>query len=209
MLRIERRLWSRGYLRVAGVDEAGRGPLAGPVVAGAVVLPPGFSMPGLTDSKRLTARRREILAGRLRATPDLRYAIVSVPAREIDRTDILRATEEAMRRALSRLSSRPDFVIVDGRPIRGLDLPQEGVVKGDALSWSIAAASVLAKTARDRLMDRYALRYPAYGFASNRGYATAGHLKALREHGPSPLHRVTFEPVRRAAGLGQAEFAGW
>ena len=209
MLRIERAIRSRGYARVAGVDEAGRGPIAGPVLAAAVVLPSGFSMPGLTDSKQLTAARRVAFYERLRTTAGVHRAVVSVSVGEIDRTDILRATEAAMRRALARLACGVEFALVDGRPIRGLDLPQEGVVGGDALSWSIAAASILAKVTRDRIMDRYARRYPDYGFESNRGYATAQHLAALSVHGPCPIHRLTFEPVRRAAGLGQLEFGGW
>lgn len=188
-------LWQRGYRFVAGVDEVGRGPLAGPVVAAAVIWAPGDFVPGLMDSKRLAAHRREELARIIRQRA-LAWGIGAASARYIDRHNIWQATYLAMRRALRRLPVAPDFVLVDGFPIPGLPWPQQGLPGGDAVSASIAAASILAKVWRDALMERLDRRYPQYFFAQNRGYPTPQHLAALREFGPSPHHRLSYAPLK-------------
>lgn len=184
----------RGFRWVAGVDEAGRGPLAGPVVAAAVILPEKAALLGVTDSKKLPARRREELAALIRA----RAVAVSVGCAdpdEIDRTNILQATFSAMLRALRGLEVPPDFVLLDGPYSLPLHLPQRGVVQGDARSLSIAAASIIAKVHRDRLMNDYHTLYPAYGFHRHKGYPTAEHREALRRFGPCPIHRRSFQGV--------------
>ena len=191
ILDYERTLWRRGLSRVAGVDEAGRGPIAGPVVAAAVILAEGVGIEGATDSKALTRHRRSELAGEIHA----RAAAVSLgaaSAREIDRVNILRATARAMNRALVRLPVRPDHVVVDGLPVRDLAWEHEALVGGDGLVHSIACASIVAKVCRDRLMTRLAARYPGYGWERNMGYATLGHRRAVREGGLTPHHRTTF-----------------
>lgn len=188
----ERELWRRGYRLVAGVDEAGRGPLAGPVVAAAVILPPGLDLPGVDDSKRLGPQARAEAYRRIRRVA-LAVGVGHASPREIDRLDILRATHEAMRRAIRRLRLRPDAVLVDGRqPIPGLDLPQQAVVGGDGRSVSIAAASIVAKVWRDRLMAAVHLRFPQYGFDRHKGYPTPEHREALARWGETPLHRRRF-----------------
>ena len=190
-------LWREGWALVAGVDEVGRGPLAGPVVAAAVVFPAGAKrIRGLDDSKRLTARERERLARVIR----MRAVAVGVGAasvREIDRLNIRRASILAMRRALDRLRPPlgPPYVLVDGLPCPELGLPHEAIVDGDARCCSIAAASVIAKTVRDRLMRRLDLRHPAYAWGRNKGYSTEYHLHALTRHGATVHHRTSFEPV--------------
>lgn len=167
------------------------GPLAGPVVAAAVIFAPGRGLYGVDDSKRLTAKRRERLAAEIRAEA-LAYAVVDVDPREIDTLNIYRAGLEAMRRAVSQLEPPPDYLLVDGRRIPGMALPQDGVIGGDALCHAIAAASILAKTRRDALMVEYDARYPGYDFGSHKGYATAAHRDAIRRLGPSPIHRRSF-----------------
>lgn len=194
----EKRLHSQGIRPVAGVDEAGRGPLAGPVVACAVILPEKFSGEGLTDSKKLTALQREKHFAALTSRIDVVYAIGVCEAEEIDRLNILRATHEAMRRALVGLTTTPAHALVDGLPVRGLPIEHTALVGGDGLSLSIAAASVIAKVTRDRLMHRWHVEYPAYGFSQHKGYGTAAHLNALNHHGPCPIHRRSFAPVAQA-----------
>lgn len=192
---IEKTLWAEGRL-VAGVDEAGRGPLAGPVVAAAVVFPLGCELSGLDDSKKLTAKRREefLVAIQKRAL-SVCWAITHKDV--IDRCGIARATYDSMVQALTGLSCRPDFVLIDGpRLPSGLTIPARGIVDGDAKSCSIAAASIIAKVVRDRLMLRIHERYPQYGFDHHKGYATEAHLAALAQHGPCPCHRRSFAPVR-------------
>ena len=181
---------------IAGVDEAGRGPLAGTVAAGAVVLPEDFTLPGLDDSKKLTAARRERLYEELVADDRVRWACGWADVEEIERLNILRATHLAMRRAVTALDGpQPDMVLIDGLPVRDFLWPQQAVVKGDALSLSIAAASIIAKVERDRLMVALDAAFPLYQFASHKGYGTAAHLAALQQHGPSPHHRRSFQPV--------------
>lgn len=189
--RFEREFWRRGLRRVAGVDEAGRGPLAGPVVAAAVILPPGARLPGLDDSKRLSPAVRLRLYRRILRVA-VAVAVGHASPREVDRLNVHRAAQEAMRRALRRLCPPPEAVLVDGLPLPGLELPQRAVVGGDALCRSIAAASVVAKVWRDRLMDRLDRRYPQYGFARHKGYPTRDHRLALERYGPSPVHRQSF-----------------
>ncbi len=187
----------RGSQRIAGVDEVGRGPLAGPVVAVAVVLPPGFSLP-VADSKALTATTRERLAEAMQADPGVEIGFGVVDARGIDELNILRATHAAMRQALLSLPRLPDYALVDGLRVPGLPVPAEFLVKGDARSASIAAASIVAKVHRDHFMDEQDVAWPGYGFARNKGYGTPEHLDALRRQGPCPLHRRSFAPVRDA-----------
>jgi ribonuclease HII len=188
-------LWCEGRSVVAGVDEAGRGPLAGPVVAAAVVFPVGAKrIRGLDDSKLLTARQRDRLAVRIRERA-LAVAVGAASVREIDRFNIRRASILAMRRALRRLGIVPTAVLVDGLPCPELDCPHEAIIDGDARCHSIAAASVIAKTIRDLLMDRLSAHHPVYCWASNKGYATPEHLDALQLHGPTRHHRWSFAPV--------------
>jgi len=185
----------RGFNRVAGVDEVGRGPLAGPVMAAAVILPIGFSLP-VADSKVLTARARERLSEAILADPAVHVGLGVLDAVAVDRLNILRATHEAMRMALAALDVEPDFALVDGLAVPRLPTPAEFLVKGDSRSASIAAASIVAKVERDRYMVEQAETWPGYGFARNKGYGTREHIDALRRLGPCPLHRRSFAPVR-------------
>ncbi|MFH1008073.1 MAG: ribonuclease HII [Candidatus Latescibacterota bacterium] len=194
LLRFERELWQKGVRAIAGVDEAGRGPLAGPVVAAAVILPQTFLLPGLDDSKKLSESRREILFDLIRSQA-VAVSVGTVGHEEIDRTNILRASLRAMRESLEGLSPPPDRVLVDGSQLPGSRFPERAIVDGDARSLSIAAASVIAKVTRDRLMCAYDRTYPEYGFARHKGYGTAEHRDALRETGPCPIHRKSFRIV--------------
>jgi ribonuclease HII len=195
----ERRLASLGHRRIAGVDEVGRGCLAGPVLAAAVVLDPVRPIGGLRDSKQVAPGQRARLARRV-AERALACGVGIVEAEEIDRTDILRATKEAMRRAVQALAAPPDFVLVDALTIPGVSIPQKAIVRGDQISASIAAASILAKVYRDGMMRTFHAVYPAYRFDENKGYGTAAHLRALRSHGTTPLHRLTFRGVAAPGG---------
>lgn len=192
----EARLRARGFELVAGVDEVGRGPLAGPVVAAAVILDPDHLPDGLNDSKKLTASVRERLF-----TEIMRHAhvaIASIPAARIDVINIRQATFEAMAGALNGLAVRADFALIDGRDVPPLPCPAEALIGGDRRSLSIAAASIIAKVTRDRMMTLLAQTYPDYGFEKHMGYGTAKHLKALDLHGPTPLHRMSFAPLKHA-----------
>mgnify|MGYP000706821793 CR=1 FL=1 len=180
---------------ICGVDEAGRGPLCGPVVAAAVVLDPEYPIPGLTDSKKLSARRREALAERIRASA-LAWAVAEASVEEIDRLNILHATLLAMQRAVEALWLPPDLARIDGNRCPALGCAAEAVVKGDATVAEISAASILAKTTRDAWMDEIDRSHPEYGFARHKGYPTPAHLQALRAHGALPIHRRSFGPVR-------------
>ena len=195
----ERGFWSRSLSWVAGVDEAGRGPLAGPVVAAAVVLREGVGVEGADDSKRVSREEREEVARRIREQA-VAVTVGAASAREIDEINILRATARAMERAIRRLPRHPDHVVVDGLPMRDLAWEHEAVVGGDALVHSVACASIVAKVCRDRLMARLARRYPEYGWERNMGYGTEEHRAAIRRVGPTPHHRLTF-------GLEQLELA--
>lgn len=203
-LEFEEQARAAGHRLIAGVDEAGRGPLAGPVVAAAVVLPQAVAIPGLDDSKKLAARRREALYEALVASPGVSWGIGIIGAEEIDRLNILQATRQAMETALAALDPPPDIALLDGLPFREFAFRSRAIVGGDARSLSIAAASIIAKVTRDRLMRRLHGEFPGYGFDRNKGYGTAEHLDALRRLGPCPLHRRSFAPVAQAAlpGIG-------
>ncbi|MCL4181478.1 MAG: ribonuclease HII [Verrucomicrobia bacterium] len=202
-LRFELALAERGVLRIAGVDEAGRGPLAGPVTAAAVVLPRSWlrqglpsELQGLNDSKQLSPAQRECFFARLTGNPQVHWHVASLEAPRVDALNILRATHQAMRQAIAGIQPPPQHILLDGRPASLLNLPVTPLVKGDTLSYSIAAASVLAKVTRDRLMLEYDLRYPGYGFAVHKGYGTPEHLAALQRLGPCPIHRRSFAPLK-------------
>ena len=191
------RKWDGEFSFVAGVDEAGRGCCAGPVCAAAVIFTDRSRIPaGVNDSKQLTHKQRMELREAILAEPSALAAVAMVDQDEIDRTDILRATWLAMRNAVLALPRPADFVLVDGNPVQGLPVPSENIVKGDAKSASIAAASILAKTSRDLFMMEAAKQYPQYQFEVHKGYCTKLHTDLIRKYGPCPLHRKTFEPVR-------------
>jgi len=194
-LKHENALRKTGLQIIAGIDEAGRGPLAGPVVAAAVILPQDFRLPGVDDSKKLTHEQRVELYALLTGRPGVVWAVAAVEHDEIDRVNILRASHQAMRRAVQALATLPQHALIDGLPVRPFPIPHTAIVKGDALSKSIAAASILAKVTRDRIMVRLDAEYPSYGFAQHKGYATELHLERLKLHGPCPIHRKTFLPV--------------
>jgi ribonuclease HII len=195
---LEKELQALGHRLVAGIDEAGRGPLAGPVTAAAVILPEGYHHDAVNDSKQLSESRREKVYEDLISDETVVWAWGQVEAGEIDRINILRATHLAMARAVEALSIQPDIALVDGREVKGLPVPHRGVIKGDTLSLSIAAASIIAKVERDRMMVKYAARWPEYGFESHKGYGTKAHLEALNKHGPCEIHRCSFEPVAQS-----------
>jgi len=184
-----------GFKFVAGIDEAGRGPLAGPVSAAAVILPDGFSHRLLDDSKKLTAKRREALYEELTNRDDIIWATSLGDVEEIDSINILGSTHAAMGRAAEAITPRPDYCLIDGLAVPRFPIPSEGIVKGDGKSFSIAAASVIAKVIRDRIMLGYADQYPEYGFERHKGYGTKLHMEALKKHGPCPIHRKSFAPV--------------
>jgi len=194
--RFERAARKLGWTRIAGLDEAGRGALFGPVVAGAVILNPKRRIVGLDDSKKLTAERRAELAERIREYA-LAWAVAEIDAQRIDAWNIYQASRQAMTAALGELSLQPDYLLIDAMQLDVL-IEQKSLIKGDARSVSIAAASILAKTHRDTRMDEWDAIYPQYGLARHKGYATADHLVALRQYGPTPLHRHSFAPVRDA-----------
>jgi len=194
LLAYDRERSAGGRLRLAGVDEAGRGCWAGPVVAAAVVLPPGWAPDGLDDSKKLTPRRRERLCREIVAGA-LDWGACAVSAAEIDRSNILRATLRAMARAVAKLEPAPGLVLVDGNQLPRLTAPGETVVRGDGTSAAVAAASVLAKVFRDRIMAAWERHFPGYGFASHKGYGAARHRDAIDRLGPCPLHRLTYRPL--------------
>lgn len=189
-----------GHSLVAGVDEAGRGPLAGPVVVAAVILPPGLFLPKLNDSKKLSAKAREVLYEQIvKSAVAVSRAFID-PA-TIDRVNIYQATMHGMYDAIFGLQSQPQHVLIDAMPLKELPMPSLSLIKGDSKSASIAAASIVAKVERDRLMDEYDKQYPQYGFARHKGYGTAEHVEALQNYGPCPIHRRSFEPVKSLTGF--------
>jgi len=190
----------QGYRVIAGIDEAGRGPLAGPVSAAAVVLPEGYVVEGLNDSKKLTEKARERIYAQLMASEDVLWGHSFGEPAEIDEVNILRANDAAMARAVAQIPA-VDYVLIDGRPVKNFPLPSEGIIKGDSKSLSIAAASIIAKVKRDHEMVRYDAEYPEYGFAKHKGYGTVAHREALKKFGPCPIHRRSFAPVAEAARL--------
>lgn len=197
--RFEKQLYQEGYTYIAGIDEVGRGPLAGPVVAAAVILPLDFYLPGVNDSKALSEKKRQRLSVQIKESA-LSWAIGIVSPAVIDRDNILNATYEAMRIAGKALLPKPEFLLIDAVKIPDININQLAIIKGDALSISIACASIIAKTERDEIMKGYDLLYPHYGFARHKGYATREHLLALEEYGPCPIHRHSFEPIKSMRG---------
>jgi ribonuclease HII len=193
--RYEKKLRAIGVARIAGIDEAGRGALAGPVVAAAVILPERFRHRKLNDSKQLAPELREKIYQELTGNSDIVWAIGVVDHEEIDRINILRATHKAMRAALGALAGPPEHVLIDGLPVYPFPCPQTAIIDGDCLSLSIAAASVIAKVTRDAMMRKFCARFPEYCFSQHKGYSTELHLTKLHEHGPCPIHRRSFEPV--------------
>lgn len=196
LLEREVALWKCGYRLIAGVDEVGRGPLAGPVVACACILPRGIAFHGVKDSKSLNPPERKRLADFLISHSDVHYSIACFSHEKVDELNILQATLLAMREALLTLAVAPDFVLVDGRDKPPTDIPTMPIIRGDATCQSIAAASIIAKVHRDELMDEYHKQYPEYGFDKHKGYGTAAHRKAIEQHGPCPIHRKSFAPFR-------------
>ena len=195
MLSFEHKKWAQGIMMVAGVDEAGRGPLAGPVVVAAVIFTDHEKIPVVNDSKQLSAKKRELLYEQIISTPGVLYSIQEVSETIIDEKNILQATHLGMRNAVSDLKVA-EFALIDGLPVPNFPTPCQAIVKGDAKSASIAAASILAKTFRDKIMAKYAEKYPEYGFENHSGYGTKAHIEALQKYGPTPIHRKTFAPVR-------------
>jgi ribonuclease HII len=201
--RYEHKVLASGITHIVGVDEAGRGPLAGPVVAAAVCFPIEWILGGLpkkirkvNDSKQLNAAERHSLFCELTSHPQVRYAVASVDEQMIDQINILQATHRAMNLAISQFDPLPEHALVDGLPVKTLCCPQTAIVDGDCLSYSIAAASIIAKVTRDRMMIEFHQMYPVYGFHEHKGYGTPAHVAAIKQHGPCPIHRMTFSPVR-------------
>ena len=194
LYRIENDLRDRGFKNVLGTDEAGRGPMAGPLVAAAVILPPGLVIPGLNDSKKLSPKKREELYD-LIASVAIEVQTEVIPVEEIDRINVLEASKKAMRACIEKMRTPVDYVLADAVELE-LDLPMLGIIKGDAKAAAIAAASIIAKVTRDRLMVSYDEIYPEFGFKKHKGYVTKHHLEMLAKHGPCPLHRRSFAPVR-------------
>lgn len=191
--------YQEGYRLVAGIDEVGRGPIAGPVVAAAVILPRSFFLPGVNDSKLLNEKKRLQMAEQIKKGA-VAWSIAMISSQQIDRKNILQATKEAMRTAVAELTPRPDFLLVDAVTIPDQDAKQYPIIKGDRLSISIACASIIAKVERDHAMQNYDSLYPGYGFARHKGYATREHILALENLGPTPIHRGSFEPVKTMLG---------
>lgn len=192
----EERLRKRGYSIIAGVDEAGRGPLAGPVVACACILPDKALIEHVNDSKKLTKEKREVLFNKLTTNKDVFYGIGIVDQKRIDEINIFQASLEAMVIAINNLPKKADFLLFDGKFSPTVSIPNQSIVKGDSLSISIAAASIIAKYTRDAIMEEYHTKYPEYGFSSHKGYGTKKHLDAIEKHGPCEIHRKTFDPIK-------------
>lgn len=195
----ERQASEEGFKLVAGVDEAGRGPLAGPVAVAAVILPKEIYLPYLNDSKKLSEKRREILFDMIKEQA-VAYSVVFVDKNTIDRENIYQATQNGMYDAILKLNPKPDKILIDAMPLEKLPIPHLSIVKGDAKSASIAAASILAKVTRDRFMREMDAIYPEYGFKNHKGYGTKAHIEAIKKYGPCPLHRETFEPIKSMIG---------
>lgn len=196
MLVYEQEAYQKGFRLIAGVDEAGRGPLAGPVVAAACILPKDLLIAGIDDSKKLTSQKRKVIFEELKSNPSVTYAIGIVDSTEIDRLNIYKATILAMWQAVNQLATFPDCLLVDGMELPQFPIECYKIFKGDQLSLSIAAASIIAKETRDEIMRKFHQEWPLYGFDQHKGYGTPQHLSALENHGPCPIHRFSFEPVR-------------
>ncbi|NLT20054.1 MAG: ribonuclease HII [Syntrophomonadaceae bacterium] len=197
----EQEAYQRGFKAVAGIDEVGRGPIAGPVVAGAVILPRNFFLAGVNDSKKLSASKREFLAREIKQQA-LSWAVTYIFCPRLDEINIYQATIEAMKLAVANLNPQPDFLLIDAMKLSDINIKQQSIIKGDTLSMSIACASIIAKVERDNLMQSLDEIYPGYGFAQHKGYATRGHIEALITNGPCSLHRVSFEPVKSMVSGG-------
>jgi len=196
LLKFEQEAIAKGFKFIAGVDEAGRGPLAGPVVAACCLIPDGILLPGINDSKQLRLQKRRELFELITNHPDILYHVAVVDHHTIDSVNILQATIQAMLEAVDNLSETPDYLLVDGLNLPHPKIPCQRIIKGDTLSQSIAAASILAKETRDQLMEAYHIQWPEYGFDRHKGYGTAAHMRAINIYGPSPIHRLTFEPIK-------------
>ncbi|NLF44468.1 MAG: ribonuclease HII [Syntrophomonadaceae bacterium] len=196
----EKAAYKNGYKLLAGIDEAGRGPLAGPVTAAAVILPPDFYLAGVDDSKKLNARTRLELSAHIKEKA-LTWAVCFISPVYLDRVNIYNAAREAMQTAVLSLAIKPDFLLVDAMKLPGLSIDYQSIIKGDSLSISIACASILAKVERDRCMENFDSIYPHYGFARHKGYATREHLEKISCHGACPIHRTSFEPIKTMVGL--------
>ena len=195
----EQKAYREGYRLVAGIDEVGRGCIAGPVAAAAVILPADFYLPGVNDSKLLSKKKRLQMATEIKREA-MAWSLVMISSRRIDEKNILQATKEAMRMAVNELRPRPDFLLIDAVRIPDIDIRQYPIIKGDSLSISIACASIVAKVERDCSMEAFDHLYPGYGFSKHKGYATREHILALDHYGPSPIHRGSFEPVKSILG---------
>jgi ribonuclease HII len=195
LARYERGLRAQGFRHIAGADEAGRGALAGPLVAAAVILPEDFDLEGVNDSKQLTANQREIAYERI-VRDSVAWSVSRCTPTRIDRRGLHKTNVHLLRRCVTQLPVHPDYVLTDGFPVKRLDVPILSIKKGDCVTASVAAASIVAKVTRDRMMDRYHRRYPLYGFDTNRGYGTDAHREAIRAYGPTPIHRYSFKGLR-------------
>ena len=196
----EKAAYKNGYKLLAGIDEAGRGPLAGPVTAAAVILPPDFYLAGIDDSKKLNARTRLELSAHIKEKA-LAWAVCFISPVYLDRVNIYNAAREAMQTAVLSLAIKPDFLLIDAMKLPGLSIDYQSIIKGDSLSISIACASILAKVERDQCMENFDSIYPHYGFARHKGYATREHLEKISCHGACPIHRTSFEPIKTMVGL--------
>jgi len=191
----EKALYEKGYTLIGGIDEVGRGPLAGPVVATCVIMPKGFYVEGITDSKKLSIKKREEF-NKIILENAISVSTIFISEEKIDEINIYEATKLAMINAIKGLSVKPDYILIDAMPL-DIDIPHESIIKGDELSFSIACASIVSKVARDHLMDEYALIYPEYGFEKNKGYGTKTHIEALKKYGPTKIHRKTYAPIKQ------------
>ena len=196
LYKYEEELYDQGFTNICGVDEAGRGPLAGPVVVAACILPPFLRIPGINDSKKLSEKKREELY-KIIVKEALAYKVVFIKNEEVDELNIYNATKKGMLEAIKGLKIEPDYVLIDAMPLGELKQSNKSIIHGDALSASIAAASILAKVSRDQYMKKMDIKYPNYGFSRHKGYGTKAHLEALEKYGPCPIHRKTFYPVTK------------
>lgn len=192
----ERELRLEGYKQIAGIDEAGRGPLAGPVVAAACIIPEWVLIPGIDDSKKLTPKQRKSVFDNLTCHSEVFYGVGIVSHEEIDRLNILQASILAMHHAILTLKQKPDYLLVDGLGFPGFHIPNKKIIQGDSKSYAIGAASIIAKETRDKIMDEYHEKWPEYGFNTHKGYGTEKHRTAIEKYGPCPIHRMTFEPLK-------------
>lgn len=196
LYKYEEELYDRGYKQICGIDEAGRGPLAGPICVAACILPPFLRIDGINDSKQLSSKKREELY-KIIVKQALAYSIVFVSEKDVDELNIYQATKKGMLQTIEELKLKPDYVLIDAMPLGELEIPHDSIIHGDALSASVAAASILAKVSRDHYMEKMDIKYPNYGFKKHKGYGTKEHLLALEKYGPCKIHRKTFAPVSK------------